>query len=124
VYGQQIKDEDIIAKFNAHLSSGNIQEDLDRYNKDRQMGLDLPFLEYIHLIDFKHIIREFDLSNRLGLSFNKFKEKLGEINEIRKKVAHPAKSLVSDAKSLQSLQKTMEALDELLEKLFLLQPVH
>ena len=71
-------------------------------------------MEYLYLTDLAYILKKYGLLKDLSLSNNKFDSYIKQINELRKIVAHPNKTLVSDENSLKRLKKGINAIENLL----------
>jgi hypothetical protein len=89
-----------------------------RYEEDKALGVDTPFIEYLYLSDLIEIIGKKKLYEQLGYSSRRcFDKNLGSLNDLRNAVAHPARSIITDEKSVKNL---WERIDRVEEALFLL----
>ena len=109
-----IDDNKQINVIESRKGSNNSKDALKRYFEDRNNGLERGFMEYLYLTDLAYILKKYGLLKDLSLSNNKFDSYIKQINELRKIVAHPNKTLVSDENSLKRLKKGINAIENLL----------
>ena len=117
VYGKGVTDKELVQLFETKTDSSNAVESLDRYRNDDAEAMDYNFLEYIYLTDFRFIFKHFDFTKNLNLSNKVFTGMLISINEIRRVVAHPNKSLIRNDKSIHKVNEAIRTMDILLEKI-------
>ncbi|MHC4460414.1 MAG: hypothetical protein ACYS6W_04395 [Planctomycetota bacterium] len=90
-----------------------IKEDYkDAINK----GVDVSFTECLYLSHFIRIIRKMGLHKDLGYSGKQY-DRLGSMNDLRHKVAHPNRSIITDANSVERLWKQITRIEKALSKL-------
>jgi hypothetical protein len=103
------------------VSKGNHRERsavLDRFEKDKALGVDVKLVEYLYLSQLFEIL----VANRL---YNIFESESGAdlncrfapIKKLRNQVAHPTKSLITEPDSCRKLWVTIDAIEEALFKL-------
>jgi hypothetical protein len=88
-----------------------------RYKADKDNGVDVPFVEYLYLSDLINLIAKKQLFKELGYESRKqFEKAVGPLNELRKNVCHPVRSLISG----ENCNKLWDHIDQLEEILFVL----
>ena len=93
-------------------------ESYGRYNKDSANGTDSSILEYLYLGQFIELINSFKLFKKLGYkSIDELRSGTKVLNEIRKTIAHPTRSIISQKISILGLCNGMNKIDELNKKL-------
>lgn len=90
-----------------------IKEDYkDAINK----GVDVSFTECLYLSHFIRIIRKMGLHKDLGYSGKQY-DRLGSLNELRHKVAHPNRSIITDPNSVEKLWSRITRIEKALSRL-------
>ena len=112
-----VNQADLINLFDERKDSSNAQDAISRFREDNSKGLDYNFLEYIYLVDFAFIYKKYDLIKKLNLSNKQFESIINHVNEVRKTVAHPNRSLIKSEDSIYHLEKVIIGIDVLMEKL-------
>lgn len=112
-----ISQVDLINLFDERKDSTNAQDALARFREDNSKGLDYSFLEYIYLVDFAFIYKKYDLTKKFSFSNKHFESIITLVNEVRKTVAHPNRSLIKSEESILQLKKVILGIDMLMEKL-------
>lgn len=110
----KIDDEKQINVISKREDSENSKGALKRYYEDRKNGLERGFIEYLYLTDLAYIFKKHDLVDQLNLSKSKFDGRIRKINELRKIVAHPNKTLVHNLESVVGLKEGVNAIEDLL----------
>jgi len=85
-----------------------------RHQEDKAKGLDLPFIEYLYLSDMISVITKQGLYQKLRYSRSRFTEHFGSLNDLRNKVAHPNRSIVTDEDSAKKLWRRIDRIEEAL----------
>jgi len=88
----------------------------ENYRSDVKNGVDVPFTEYVYLSNFIRIIRKLGLHKDLGYSTTQY-DKLGSLVDLRHKVAHPNRSIITEADSVGQLWKRIIRIEEAVDKL-------
>jgi hypothetical protein len=117
IYSQGLLDKDLISMMQLRVNSFNSRSSLERYRADNQKGFDYNFIEYLFLIDLGYIITKANLLKILELNDEQFNSNLDKINEVRKVVAHPNKSIIRNNQSIKHLSDAIKSIDSLLGKL-------
>jgi len=117
VNSQGVTDKELVQLFETITNSRNAADSLKRYKNDDAEAMDYKFLEYIYLTDFRFIFERFDYAKNLNLSNKTFEDLLDSINEVRRVVAHPNKSLIRNVNSIQKVNSAIKAMDLLLERM-------
>ena len=93
------------------------EETRDRYKADKDNGVDVPFVEYLYLSDLINMIAKKQLFKDLGYESRKqFDKAFGPLNELRKNVCHPVRSLIAG----ENCDKLWGHINQLEEILFVL----
>lgn len=79
-------------------------------------GFENQLTEHFYLVDLFSCIRYYGLHTKLGYSGSKW-DKLCSINEIRNKVAHPNRSLITSIEEFEQLHSRLKRINELLFRL-------
>jgi hypothetical protein len=95
------------------------KDSLDSYENDKLDPLknDRNVIEYFYLVDLLKIIGKEGLFNNLGYSSKTQFDRLDTLNELRKSVAHPIKSLVSKDNPVGKLWERIELTNDALFRL-------
>jgi hypothetical protein len=93
-------------------------EEKARFDEDVSIGLELPYVEYLYLAELFNICVQHKLFRQIGLaSRNKFEDATGTLNELRKRVAHPRRSIVTKADSVVHLWERIQLIEDILFRL-------
>ncbi len=93
-------------------------EEKARFDEDVSNGLELPYVEYLYLAELFNICAQHKLFSQIGFaSRNKFEGATGTLNELRKRVAHPTRSLVTKADSVVHLWERIRLTEDILFRL-------
>lgn len=96
---------------------GKHREVKDEYEATKAKGVDASIVEYLYLADLQTIIAKKGLHSKLGYSKKQFKTNLGSLNDLRNKVDHPARSIISHVDHVNQLWHRIERIEEALFKL-------
>ena len=106
---------DLLAQELGPEASRQAQETRARYDTDRAKGVDVPLVEYLYLSDLINSIAKRKLFDRLGYeSRSAFEKHFNPMNDLRTRVAHPVRSLVTDPDSCGKLWSTLEDVEQAL----------
>ncbi|WP_013321263.1 CBS domain-containing protein [Gloeothece verrucosa] len=86
-----------------------------RYLADREKDYENNITEYMYLSDFLKIAKTYELYKYLNYDSKKQFEKLNSLNDLRNRIMHPERALISPE---HPLEKLWERLDKLQEVLF------
>lgn len=90
----------------------------ERFDEDRSNGLELPCVEYLYLSELLNLCTKHELFRRLGFaSRGKFDDATGRLNELRKVIAHPTRSLVTKKDPVMRLWERIQLAEDLLFRL-------
>jgi hypothetical protein len=95
-------------------------EVIDRFDTDRERGVENALTEYLYLADLLTVVRARALHQALDYSGTQF-DKLGGLNELRKQVMHPVRSLITSPDSIMTLASRLRRLYDALCRLRSLQ---
>ncbi len=85
---------------------------LENYQKQKANNVDNQIIEHFYLVDFFKIIEDKKLFVELSYSKNDW-DKLSSINELRKSIAHPTKSLIDNDNNIYRLQERIKKMEDL-----------
>ena len=85
---------------------------IKHYNELVNTDLENQLTEHLFLVDFFEIIKKLNLNNKLNYSKTKFDE-LSSINELRKKIAHPTRSLLDNDNNIFKLKERLDKIEDL-----------
>lgn len=85
-----------------------------RFEEDQTNGVEVGFVEYLYLADLIRIAAAKGLHERLGYSKKRFEESIGSINDLRHRIAHPARSIVTHDHPVERLWKRIDRIEEAL----------
>lgn len=101
-------------------SKSNPEKENDKYSGILKLYVNLTELdlenkitEHFYFVDFFNIINDLKLYEYLGIS-RTYWSKYNSINEIRKRIAHPTRSLLDKENTIEKLSKRLRKIDELL----------
>ncbi|WP_149304915.1 hypothetical protein [Pareuzebyella sediminis] len=86
---------------------------LELYNELLSLDLENTITEHFYFVDFFNIFNELKLFEKLGLTKKDWK-KFNSINEIRKRIAHPTRSLIDNDNTIDKLSSRLKKMDELI----------
>ncbi|CAM4409845.1 hypothetical protein [Zobellia nedashkovskayae] len=86
---------------------------LKLYENLTELDLENKITEHLYFVDFFNIINDLKLYEHLEIS-GKYWTKYNSINEIRKRIAHPTRSLLDKENTIEKLSKRLGKIDELL----------
>ncbi|OKL39982.1 hypothetical protein [Pontibacter flavimaris] len=98
------------------VENEQFQDILDVYKELKEQDLEDNITEHLYLRNFFEIITKYGLSEKLGYGSKDWKS-LYSINELRNRVAHPTRSLISEDQPIDKLQSRLERVDDLLFRL-------
>jgi len=110
----RISEEKIIEEIK---DSNNGRESIKRYEEDKRNGVDNHICEYLYLSSLVNIFTKHKFFQELSYKNRKEFEKLNTINEIRKLVMHPVRSIITSEKSLNTLFERLNKLTDVLFRL-------
>lgn len=99
----KMKSEEPANKFNLIMGHFNQLVDTDLENQ---------LTEHLFLVDFFEIINKFNLNEKLNYSKTKL-EQLSSINELRKRIAHPTRSLLDNDNNIIKLKERLDKVNDL-----------
>jgi hypothetical protein len=85
---------------------------LINFNELKNSDLDNQLTEHLFLVDFFKIISNKELFKKLGFSKTKWNE-VNSINELRKRIAHPTRSLLDKNNNINKLKERLDKIDDL-----------
>ncbi|MBK7811890.1 MAG: hypothetical protein IPI50_11775 [Saprospiraceae bacterium] len=89
---------------------------LEKYKELTEISLENQLTEHFFLVDFFLIILENNIFDNLGYTKSEWK-KLSSINELRKRIAHPTRSLLDKENNIDKLQKRITQIEDLTYRL-------
>ncbi len=98
-------------------NSENGIDSLMQYQADKRNGIENHVVEYLYLSTLTNIFAKHKLYLVIGLRSRKEFEEYNSLNEIRKMVMHPVRSLITDEASIDSLSSNLIKLNDLLFRL-------
>lgn len=93
---------------------------IGNWQKNRERGMDVHISEYMNLSEMKQVISssEGHFVEECGFSSRtKCREKLGSVNELRKKIMHANRTLVHNHDDLEKVLKRIETAQEVVENI-------
>lgn len=100
------------------LDSGVGKDIKERYDSDKEKGLEPDLMEYLYLSDLINLIAKKHQYKVLAYeSRTKFEDALGPINALRNEAAHPTRSLITSAESVSKLWDKIEIVERCLFRL-------
>jgi hypothetical protein len=102
----------IESKINPDDPSNKFALIISHFNELVNTDLENQLTEHLFLVDFFEIIKKFNLNIKLNYSKTKFDE-LSSINELRKKIAHPTRSLLDNDNNIFKLKERLDKIDDL-----------
>ena len=112
---QQIKSW-IESKMDVNESKDKFKLILENYKELTESDLENQLTEHLFLIDFFNIITEKELFELLNFSKCKWKN-LSSINELRKRIAHPTRSLLDKKNDIHKLKERLNKIEDLVFRL-------
>lgn len=103
----------IIGKSNPKKENDKYSEIIELYENLTKLDLENKITEHFYFVDFFNIINDLKLYEHLGIS-GTYWSKYNSINEIRKRIAHPTRSLLDKENTIEKLSKRLGKIDELL----------
>ena len=97
-------------------SANEFEQAKHSHAANRAKGLEAPFVEYLNLWHLYKIILKAKLYSTLGYSRDDFK-RFREVNELRKRVMHPTRSLIARLSDGPWLARSVECMDGLTSRL-------
>jgi len=86
----------------------------ERLDADRSKGLDVSIGEYVYLPDLVNVVPLAGLHKELGYSRSSYTRDAGSLVELRNRVAHPSRSLLTSDHSVERLWKRIDRAESLL----------
>lgn len=93
--------------------SGERRRTLDRFNADRVNGVDAPVVEYLRLVDLFNLGIRAGLPSVVGMPDKILRSIRTQVNELRNRVAHPTRSLISEPSDARDLWPTLTRAQEI-----------
>lgn len=88
------------------------------FNKLASVDLENQLTEHFYFVDFLNLINELKLFKKMNYSEDEWKDyDMNDINEIRKRVAHPTKSLLDKDNNIYKLKERLNKIDDLIFRL-------
>jgi hypothetical protein len=113
----ELEQKDIIkwieSKVNPENEKDKYKGILKLYNNLLELDLENKITEHFYFVDFFNIFNELKLYEKLGLS-GTYWSKFNSINEIRKRIAHPTRSLIDSNNTIDKLSSRLTKMDELI----------
>jgi len=110
----RVNEADLVAMTFGGTDKEKYDEVKKRYETDRANGVEVDFVEYLYLADLMRIAVAKGLHKVLGYSKTQFEKNFGSINDLRHRVAHPARSLVTGDHRVERLWKRIDRIEEAL----------
>jgi hypothetical protein len=85
---------------------------LKNYKNLTELDLENQLTEHFFLVDFFSIISDKKIFEKLGYTKSEWND-LSSINELRKRIAHPTRSLLDKDNNINKLQKRINKIDDL-----------
>lgn len=92
---------------------------LKNYNDLTNLDLENQLTEHFFLVDFFSIIKDKNLTTKLGYKKSEWKD-LSSINELRKRIAHPTRSLLDKDNNIKKLHERINKIEDLTFRLAIL----
>lgn len=112
----ELSDEDIEGwikfKTEQEIPNQKFIDILKYYSELKNNDLENKLTEHLFLVDFFAIINKFDLNEKLNYSKAELAE-LSSINELRKRIAHPTRSLLDDNNDIYKLKERLDKVNDL-----------
>ncbi len=89
---------------------------LASYNDLTKLDLENQLTEHLFFVDFFSIIEDNELYKEIDFSKKEW-QKLSGINELRKRIAHPTRSLIDKDNDISKLQERLHKIDDLIYRL-------
>lgn len=89
---------------------------LENFKELTESDLENQLTEHLFLVDFFNIITEKGLFEMLNFSKSKWKD-LSSINELRKRIAHPTRSLLDKENDIYKLKERLNKIEDLIFRL-------
>lgn len=89
---------------------------IEEYKKLVALDLENKITEHFFFVDFFNIITDFKLYEKFKLSKKQWTS-LSSINELRKRIAHPTRSLIDNENTIEKLKDRQKKINNLLFKL-------
>ena len=89
---------------------------LENFKELTESDLENQLTEHLFLVDFFNIITERGLFEMLNFSKSKWKD-LSSINELRKRIAHPTRSLLDKENDIYKLKERLNKIEDLIFRL-------
>jgi hypothetical protein len=112
-----VSEEDLVAMVGTEPNHGKGETIQDRFQADRDRGLDAHFVEYLQLSDLIAIARKRKLYLDLGYSGKSFQDGLEPLVNLRHGVCHPNRSIVTPVDSVVRLWRRIERTEDCLVRL-------
>lgn len=100
------------SKIDPNRTRDKYQAILDEYERLRKADMENLLTEHFYLIDYFKIIQEKCLYKKLDFSKSEWKA-MSSINELRKRIAHPSRSLIDPDNKVEKLQERLNKLEDL-----------
>lgn len=114
---EKVSEDELLAMTFGDDDTERYEEIKARYKEDKKNGVEVAFVEYLYLSDLINITVEKDLYLTLGYGKSQFKKDFGSLNELRKAVAHPNRSIITKANSVERLWQRIDRIEEALFRL-------
>jgi hypothetical protein len=113
----KLNHEEILEFMKKQNDSESSKDGYSRYKNDQEKNLDADIVEYLYFTDLINIIKKNGIYKSIGIeSASKFEE-FNSLNEIRKSIMHPVKSLISNTTDLEKLKKQIKSIELLIFKI-------
>lgn len=112
----QLTDTEIKEWINGKIDTSNPDDKykliLENYVSLTNSDLENRLTEHFFLVDFFKIITDINLYSELGYTKSGWQD-LSSINELRKRIAHPTRSLIDNENNIFKLQKRINKIEDL-----------
>lgn len=89
---------------------------MKNYRKLMSVDLENQLTEHFYLVDFFNLIKDFRLYKKLNFTGSQWKNQ-SSINEIRRRVAHPTRSLLDKENNINKLKERLDKINDLIFRL-------
>ena len=114
----QVSEQELLEMTSTDDSAGKYEPARKQFQADREKGVEARFVDYFYLSDLINIIKKKNLCSKLGYcSKTDFGDSLGPLNELRKTIAHPIRSVITGANTVDQLWDRIDHVEDALFRL-------